>query len=666
MKKFKKNVQQIISQLFGNKKSSELTDEEKAKVAEKYQEVFGIDMLEDYNASKAETDKKLKEYDEALSAIAEAETEEGSAGQSNQSGQSIDLVKGIDELKKKNEELTKKVKDQEETVLKLSKTLEDDNPKIEKMKIGLIGNHTESHLFGVESEFYSRKKRWNQILVNPKVAIVTEPADEDNLNFVKDFAAFGNNMAKLYQTLQKTGQLALVRKNALEIDYADLSNAGLGDQFVIFRQTQLIARIQELPNIYDIFPRRFGIQDRDLMTNAFFDEVSQAWQTGAVWKGGVDLQPEEGFVDDAMFKTLFESMKWLERRYIGYLNKEGSDPMKWSMIEWCILEMAKVLAKEQYERRIVGVYVKPVATEPGHYLHASTGFIYTVIRYINELKLLPFAGVEFSDYDNTATTFVDLVEEFYLKVKEVSPNINEKDYRMFLNTNHKVWFRSQLRAKRAQQNDFTGIDDTKVPDTEMGIIWVPNMGNSKLIVVAKPGNFQMLENLPGEMFAMKFKDDMESVKAWSVWKEGCSADFVGKQFTTLANLAANNYALQEVFCNKPATVLAADDTTADATANFWFVTAANTGATVFTDFTGAVAGKAYILENGSTTNDTTIAKDDKFSEITEAYTPTAVGDYLMVVYDEESEKFFELERRVAGVRTINVEKQPNMPGHGGR
>ena len=84
-------------------------------------------------------------------------------------------------------------------------------------------------------------------------------------------------------------------------------------------------------------------------------------------------------------------------------------------------------------------------------------------------------------------------------------------------------------------------------------------------------------------------------------------------------------------------------------------------AKALTDITGAKAGVAYIIECGSTTNATTIAKADKFSTITEAYTPTAVGDYIMVILNSAG-KFLELERQVGGTRTVNALVQPNLPG----
>jgi hypothetical protein len=154
---------------------------------------------------------------------------------------------------------------------------------------------------------------------------------------------------------------------------------------------------------------------------------------------------------------------------------------------------------------------------------------------------------------------------------------------------------------------------------------------------------------------------MELVKGWSTWKEGTSASFTGRRFTTAADLVENNFSLQQIYINKPVTKLGADVTTANAKLNFWFVTGVNTVATALTDITNAIGGPAYIIECGDVVHPTTIAKAAKFSELTAAYTPTAVGDYIMVVLASTG-KFLEMERCVGGVRTVNPLLQPNVPG----
>lgn len=182
------------------------------------------------------------------------------------------------------------------------------------------------------------------------------------------------------------------------------------------------------------------------------------------------------------------------------------------------------------------------------------------------------------------------------------------------------------------------------------------------MMIQEPGNLQFLEYLPGEMMAVKMEQQMEMVRAWSTWKEGTAAAFLGRKFSTRADLVANKYRWQQIFLNKFANDVDADATTIDAGNGFWQQTTANTMATAITDITGAEAGVAYCIECGSTANATTIAKSGKFSEITAAWTPTAKGDYILVVLNADGTKFLELERCVAGTRTINKNLNPHYVG----
>ena len=310
----------------------------------------------------------------------------------------------------------------------------------------------------------------------------------------------------------------------------------------------------------------------------------------------------------------------------------------------------------------MGIYLKPETGVPGHYLNAGTGLVYTLIRLQHELKLLPHDDTAYASY--TSSDMLATVQEFVSDVMESLPEDKELDGNfIYLNAKHKPWWLANIRTTYGKDTDFSGPDSyaNVIPDTELRIKWLPNLGNMKLMFIQTPGNIQFLEFVPGEMLNVRLKDDMEEVYGFSYWKEGCSPAFAGRKFTSLAALKANNYQYQEIFLNKPATTLAADATTANADNGIWFVTSDNTAAKAITDISKAKKGVVYIIECGGTTNATTIAKADKFSSLTAAWTPVAVGDYIMVTLDSTS-KFVDLERRVNGVRSINTALQPNVPG----
>jgi hypothetical protein len=445
-------------------------------------------------------------------------------------------------------------------------------------------------------------------------------------------------------------------------NHEGITTANVGNQYVVLRQDALIARVLKKRDLTQHFPVRYGIQDHDLVFNAFFTELSQAYQEGEIWKGSMKIENEMGHVDDAMIKMKFGPMKELERIYIGYLNKEGSDPIKWSLFEFAILNSLETAQVEQNKRRMRGIYVKPETGVSGSYLNASTGIIYTLIRYFHENKILLHADEAYRSY--TQADMLDAVKEYYNDiVASCTEDMDLDNHVLYLNKLHQPWYIANVREQYGKETDFTGPTGylNVLPDTNQRIIWLPYLGQLTLMFMDVPGNLQFLEYIPGEMLGIKMKEDMELVKAWSTWKEGCAAAFTGRRFGSAAELAANKYEWQQIFMNKPCVTLEDSAVAVDATKGFWHVTSENSANTAITDITGAKPGVAYIIECGSTVKASTIAKAGKFVTITEAYAPTATGDYLMVILNSEG-KFSELERCVNGARKVNAALQPNIPG----
>lgn len=269
-------------------------------------------------------------------------------------------------------------------------------------------------LFGIENPMFSMSERWNQITINPAAAAGLGSWDEETegVAFRKQAVAFSRSLQKRYAYLHANGMLDAKRLAAGEFgtNYEGVNTAGVGDQYVVLRQDALIARVLAKRDLTQYFPVRYGIQDHDLVFNAFFSEVSQAYQQGEIWKGDMKLENEMGHVDDAMIKLKFGPMKELERMYIGYLNKEGSDPIKWNMIEFCILNSLETAQVEQNKRRMRGIYVKPETGVAGSYLNASTGIIHTLIRYVHEFKILPHDDDAYRGY--TDADMLDAVQDF--------------------------------------------------------------------------------------------------------------------------------------------------------------------------------------------------------------------------------------------------------------
>lgn len=679
---FKARLNKVLEKLGFVKKfeNKSLTSEEYKALCEEYQKEYQSTLVDDLAAenSAAEETEHQQQINSLYAIVSKANNAAGDGNDCDDDDEGNDPDDG-----KKNEnsqqptgasqnvsyeQLTKAVSGLAENVMKMAQGTAPDKPAAHVTAPSIPINGFESnsnYLFGIEHSLFDMKKRWNQITVNPALALASEPDEEsDGKAFRKESMAFARSLQlryKYHQSRNELGDVKALASGQFATNYGGVDNAGLGDQFVILRQDALIARILDLRNLTEFFPVRYGVQDRDVLFNAFFDEVSQGYQEGEIYKGGMQLENEMGYVDDAMIKVKFGPMKELERKYIAYLNKEGSDPIKWSMIEFCLLNLLKKAQDEQNQRRMRGIYVKPEAGQPSSFLNAGTGIWYTLLRYIHDYSIKPFDNKSYNTY--TSANMLDAVKEFITDVKtHLSEGMTIDNHVLYLNENHIDWWLANCRETYGKDLDFTGPDGYKnrVPDSTIQIKWLPYEGKSCWMFMDVPGNIQFIEYLPGEMLAVRMEEQMESVRAWSTWKEGCGAAFTGRKFDSKAAMDDNDYEFQQIFTNLPATVIGAEINGAN---GFWQITDGTTTATTIDDISNAKAGVAYCIEigKGDTKHQLAIAKSDKFANITAAWSPTQVGDYIMVILGKDG-KFRELERRVGGKRTVNKAVQPNVPG----
>lgn len=533
---------------------------------------------------------------------------------------------------------------------------------VSPVSINGFGN-TPQYLFGVEHPMFSMEKRWNKIAANPRAASALPEVDEqvDGVEFHKAACAYAKTLKERYQFLQENKMLdaRALSEGKYATNYGGVDNAGLGNQFVVLRQDAIIARVLEKRDLTQFFPVQYGIQDRGLIFNAFFDEVSQAYQSGETFKGGMKIENQMGYVDDSMIKIEWGPMKELERKYIGYLNKEGSDPIKWTMIEYQLLNTLLNAQAEQSKRRMHGIYVKPEKGVAGSYRNAGTGLLYTLLRYVHQYDIKPHADAAYRSY--TPATMLSAVQEFVADVTaSVTEDMELDKHCLYLNRNHQSWWIKNVRSTYGKDTDFAGPMGALniVPDTTVKIIWLPYLGQLPFMMMHEPGNILFLEYLPGEMLAVKMQEQMEQVRAWSTWKEGCSATFTGRRFSTKKEMDDNHYEWQQIFINLFAATIVDK---VDGAQGFWHVTSETTTKDTYTDIANAKAGVAYCIEAGVATHLPKVEKSGKFANIKSAFTATAVGDYLMVILDKDG-NFRELERCVGSKRTINTELQPNVPG----
>lgn len=638
MKKFFTQLVAIVASLGLQKQFEDktLSKEEMNSLIDAYNKAHGDgSFATDYAAFKADQEaaQQNEVYATALNEIA------ATLGLNKKEAEKLDMSS-----------LVETVKELKSSIDKLGARAENDKPQDTTTGVlKMDGVHTADFAFGVQHPMFAAAKRWNKIAIDGAVP-TSNATEEDQATLKKDFNAFAVSLAARYQALKKSGQINRIAKDG--VDFSGLANVDLNERYYQIRQDMLISRIIELPSLKDIFPTISNVQAGQIFTTLLAKSVSQAYQPGRVFKGGVKFEPEKAIVDKVMAKIQFADMSDLEQNYLNYLNLEGSDPVKWSMIEWIILELAKQINSERNERAVMGYYVKPTTGVAGHERYGATGLVYRLLGYYyKDHKVLPFTSSTLASY--TANTIGNVVQAFVEEIAKVYKDWSKVV--IYLNANDKPLYSKWLETNFKQATNFVP-DANSVPHYGNKIVWVPNMDiDLPFIFASIENNLFLLENKPGEEFDMKFQRDLEEVIAASYWKEGCGAGFAGVKQDDLDALKAAAGKSQVIFMNYPAKALAADATKCDADDARIFITGENVGtpgvgegaaatAPALTDIENAVEGVVYHIECGDDTLPTTIAKSGKFAGLTKAWEPTEVGEWLDVVYDAENSVFNEVGR----------------------
>ncbi len=613
----------------------ELTKEDQAALIEAYNKAHGAGAFtDDFEAYRTEQGAQSEAFAKALAELAGITgVEAGTEGTPDGLAQILASVK----------ELKGEVATANATIEKLSKQGAEVKPVATVAATpSATGMHTKEYAFGIQYPFFAASRRYNSILINCRID--GNPTENDRKVLETDAISYAEKLSERYRELRASGKLNLLKQAKVDISQLS-SDTEIGTRQFTIRQDMVIARIVSFPSLAGLFNTVSNIQSGQVITNVLFDEVSQAYQSGEVYKGNVDFQPEKAIVDKVMSKVRFEDMSTLETAYLNYLNHEGSDPVKWTLLEWLILSIAEKINSERIERSIRGCYVKPVKGESAPAILGSTGVIYRIISLYDSNKALPFDDEELADYD--ASNIGDVFQFFAKKISIRRPN-DFKRFVIYANAAHQPMYMEWYSNKYGKNTDYTGTKDV-VPNYNMAIRWVPAMGDLKLIFATIPGNIELLQNVPGEEYKTMFERHLEEVIAYSYWMEGSSVGFAGRHFKSKADLKANKAREQYLFFNLPSITAAADATTVDTEGaeledlGFLIRTSANTKATVLTDIVNAKVGVVYRIECGDLTNATKIEKSGKFSEV-EAWTPAAVGDYIYVHYDAAKGKFFEVSR----------------------
>ena len=481
-----------------------------------------------------------------------------------------------------------------------------------------------------------------------------------------------NQRAKAALLANEGKMLAVSVPNS--VDYKTLQ-----DDLGAFYRTRWSDRLQsflvELPTITKIFKTESGHQDLDTLINLWLGEFSQADNSANsefdnVTKGSYEFGTETLRMYGVMFAHKFKSLKDLEKSWIGYLNREGSNPVKLSFIEYLLVETAKKLHNERELRYVNGVRKDPDPDKPGRAMEAADG-VYEFLRKRVE------GHIDFTPNGGTTGKTVYQIKPFNLP-KITAANIGEVFYQgtsmipsVFRDTGKiclyiPSWmlpiYHKYNEAHYGQNVDYkAGITYVK-EFPAVKIITIPNADNHHRIFWTIEDNIKTFDHIPGEMLRFSLEQQDWSIKVWSNWKESTQAECVGYKYTNPLEMDGSR---QLIWCNdydRPDTyfIEADRDKNPSVLLHTSVVTVANSKVLDITDIDNAQVGRLVSLKCGADgENGVTIKKADKFSLLSAAWTPKK-GDIIILMKRADG-KFIEVSRSTAAADSYQFDADETSP-----
>lgn len=458
--------------------------------------------------------------------------------------------------------------------------------------------------------------------------------------------------------LARAGMEVIAVPAASSIDYTQLK-ADLGAFYRIPWQERLQSFLMKLPSLEDLFPLESGYQDLATLTNIWLGEFSQSDNTASdfdnVVKGQYEFGTETLRMFSVMFAHKFNNLKELERSWIGYLNKEGSDVMKWSFIEYILAETSRKLHNEREQRRINGVRKDPVLNTPGRALAAADGLYEFIRKKVDgHVDFTPNGGstgrtvYQIKPFELGEITLANIGEKVWNGTAMIPAVLRESgSLVLYMPAYMVVWYHKYNELHYGTHQDYKPDIMYVKEYPQVRIIAVPNADNHARLIWTLQGNIHLYEHVSGEMYKFNIEQQDWTLKVWSNWKESIWAVAVGYKYEKKSDMG---YDRQMIFCNEydlPATyfVQSEKDTNPDATEHTSIETVANTSTFSITDITNAEVGVPITLKCGSTDAGVAIAASGNFSLISAAWNP-AEGDTITLMKREDG-KFIELGRTVA-------------------
>ena len=379
---------------------------------------------------------------------------------------------------------------QDATIKQLVDSAEDDTP-IARMKQGITAKikHSATHLFASNKEWDAFESRpWNA----RAAGIKTSAADYSDQVTLQKL----NGDAQLY-----------FRENPTELESLHRDNFGLPAHW----------------------PKRLKVDSTVVSGSILTAEITQGRKFSWLPKNKQIIEPEEGKIYPVQIDAQWSGAKLqeIEDSWLNFMNKEGSQPEKWTFVRFLVGEIMKQARVEDRISTVNGIYVKTPddAKEAGKMINRQNGLFYQLwkARDINKKYRAWNIGAP------TTANIYDYLHDENTGMLKLLPFDVTNMQGLKLHMAKKYWdaYKGKYKEINGHNMDYKGLPEypENFPNVE-----VVNLvdHNNDFIFITFADNIEILENIPAEKSSFKFQQILRDIYMMADYKLGVRLIHIGR------------------------------------------------------------------------------------------------------------------------------------------
>ncbi len=469
-------------------------EEDQAKsLKEELSEKTFNDLIEAFNKDLAEEDKAkqikagieglLKETDISNNALVQIVENAKEKGEDD----TLAVLKAVqDDLKATKAKMAK-----------LAQSAEDDTPEdtLKKQAVEMI-KHTATHVFGSGKDYDAIDSRpWNAA--------------------------------------------AIKGISASNADYTDsiVINKLNGDAEHFFRENPDVIKSLHRDN-FDLpmfWPKRLKVDDKVTSGTILTAEITQGRKFGWLPKNVQEIEAEIGQIYPVQIDAQWSGaeLQEIETMWLNSLmNREGSQPEKWTFVRFLVTELMKRARVEDRISTLNGIFVQTPknATKAGRYINRQNGVFYQLYKNRDLLKkyrafnmgeITPENVYDYFHSDDAES--LGFLKRLPLEVVAM-PNL-------VVYMHHKVWtwYRAKYKELNGGNQDYKGKPAFFEDYPNIRIETFVDQENPSFVWATLDDNVEILENIPAEKSAFKFQVQLRDIFMLADYKLGVRIIHIGRE-----------------------------------------------------------------------------------------------------------------------------------------